>query len=90
LARRLILLLSHLFLGCKEDGTIPRPTIRISLMIHAIQRYVLESTSASPSVLERYDTPFWGRMSSSYLPIVDVQNFSPSSLVIRICLSRCY
>jgi hypothetical protein len=50
LALQLILLLCHLFLGFMKDGTIPCPVICISLMIHAIQRSILKSTPASPSV----------------------------------------
>jgi hypothetical protein len=36
LALWLNLLLSHLFLGFKEDGIVPSPLIRISLVIHVI------------------------------------------------------
>jgi hypothetical protein len=46
----LVLLLDHFFLGLQKDGTIPCPMIWISLVIHAIQRYLLASTPALPSI----------------------------------------
>jgi hypothetical protein len=50
LALWLILLLSHLLFGFKENRTIPRLVIYVSLVEHAIQRFVLKSTSTSSSV----------------------------------------
>jgi hypothetical protein len=46
----LIFLLSHIFLGFKEDGTILRHVIHISLVIHAIQRSILKLTPVSHAV----------------------------------------
>jgi hypothetical protein len=46
----LILRLGHFLFGLKEDRTIPCPMICTSLLIHAIQRSILDSTPASPSV----------------------------------------
>jgi hypothetical protein len=45
------MLLGHFLPGLQEDGTIPYPVICISLVIYAIQRSILASTSPSSSVL---------------------------------------
>jgi hypothetical protein len=45
----LIMLLGHLLFGLKKDGTISCPVICIPLVIHTIQRSILNSASASPS-----------------------------------------
>jgi hypothetical protein len=88
----LVLLLDHFFLGLQKDGTIPCPMIWISLVIHAIQRYLLASTPALPSICvaaTRVVVISLSRKSYSCFLAAEIQNFSPSFLVVHIHLSRC-
>jgi hypothetical protein len=50
LALRLILLLSHLLFGFKEDRVVPCLVICISLVKHVIYRSIMKLTPPSPSV----------------------------------------
>jgi hypothetical protein len=79
----LILLLGHLLFRLKKDRTIPFPMICIPIMIHAIERSILNSTSASPIVcvassrvvifssgVEIHVPFFWLQRSKFFLPIL--------------------
>jgi hypothetical protein len=46
--QRLVLRLGHLFLGLQKYWTISCPVIRISFVIHVVQRSILASPPTSP------------------------------------------